>query len=339
MGGNVGLMDRMTIDCEDVSKRIIHFIVTKMEDEGRSGLSLGISGGVDSAVALYLAVRAVDDPARVHGLNLCDRDSQEKFKGYARSLAEQLGITYKTIDISPTIKDQGAYKPMIMRMIPYSKLLNEMILISNKVGSRLFYGESPFVVTLKRMNPSEMRFGMVAGIAKNIENSFDARHILRRKILEEYSEENNLLLLGAANRSESFVGWFVKGGVDDLPIEILLSLYKNQVRQLARYLGVPENILGEVPSPDMFKGIGDEEIIGHSYDAIDRVAYVVENGLPEDAALQDGITPREFDDIKRLHTLSEWKRENPHEFPSIEVEASLPLHQTSSGPVASGVEG
>jgi NAD+ synthase len=202
----------------------------------------------------------------------------------------------------------------------------------------LFYGESPFVVTLKRENPSEMRFGMVAGMAKNIENSFDARHILRRKILEEHSEENNLLLLGAANRSESFVGWFVKGGVDDLPIETILGLYKNQVRKLARYLDVPDYVLGENPSPDMFKGIGDEEIIGHSYDTIDRVAYVVENDLPEDFAHRDGISPREFGEIVRLHELSAWKRENKHEYPSFEAEVLVPP-TASSEPVAAGVEG
>jgi NAD+ synthase len=338
MIGNGKLMDLMSIDCEGVSNTIVDFIGKKMADEGRTGLCLGISGGVDSAVALFLAARAVDDPKNIHGLNLYDRDSQDKFRRYAGKIAEQLGITYRTIDISPSIEDQGAYKPMIMKLIPYSRILNEMILASNKLGSRLFYGESPFVVTLKRQNPSEMRFGMVAGIAKNIENSFDARHILRREILEEYSEENELLLLGAANRSESFVGWFVKGGVDDLPIEILLGLYKNQVRQLARYLGVPDYIVGETPSPDMFKGIGDEEIIGHSYDTIDRVAYVVENDLPETFAHRDGISPQEFDEIVRLHELSTWKRESKHEYPSFEAEALVPPIN-SRETVAAGVEG
>jgi NAD+ synthase len=314
----------MVIDCESVSETIMNFIRNKMLDEGRDGLSLGISGGVDSAVTAFLAARALDDPADLHGLNLTDRDSQDKFKNYAGMLAESLGITYRAMDISPYIRDQGAYRPTIMRLIPYSRILNEMILFSNKLGSRLFYGESPFVVTLKRENPSQMRFGMVAGIAKDIENSFDARHIRRRKILEEYSEENNLLLLGAANRSESFVGWFVKDGVDDLPNETLLGLYKNQVRQLALYLGVPDYILGETPSPDMFKGICDEEIIGHSYDTIDRVAYVVENDLPETVAIEDGISPKEFNQIKRLHELSAWKRASEHDYPSIEPQVQLP---------------
>jgi len=50
-----------------------------------------------------------------------------------------------------------------------------------------------------------------------------------------------------------------QGRIDDFPVELLLDLYKNQVSQLARHLGVPEYVLGEAPSPDMFKGIGDED--------------------------------------------------------------------------------
>ncbi|HUS79247.1 MAG TPA: hypothetical protein VM050_11385 [Patescibacteria group bacterium] len=53
---------------------------------------------------------------------------------------------------------------------------------------------------------------MFAGIAENIENGFNNRHILRRKILKEYTEKNNLLLVEAAKRSGSFMGWFVKDG-------------------------------------------------------------------------------------------------------------------------------
>jgi len=91
--------------------------------------------------------------------------------------------------------------------------------------------------------------------------------------------EKNLLCLGTANRSESFVGWFIKDGIDDFPIEAILGLYKNQVYQLARFLKVSEEILKEAPSPDMYKGMGDEDLIGYSFQKIDRVAYVLEHGL------------------------------------------------------------
>ena len=313
------LMDAMTIDCEKVAEIIAGFIRDKIEVEDRDGICMGISGGVDSAVASFLAVRAMGDPKKVYGLHLYDRDSQRKFREYAECLAGELGVNFEVRDISPTIKEKGTYDPLVMKLVPYSNLVNRMILFSNKMLSPLFYGETPFAQTLKRQDPSTLRFGFVAGIAKDIENGFNDRHILRRRLLEDYAEENNLLLVGAANRSESYVGWFVKDGIDDLPVELLLGLYKNQVRQLGRHLGVPEYILGEKPSPDMFKGIGDEDIIGHKYETIDLVAYAQENGLDEEALLGEGVSRGEIESIKRLHELSTWKREAEHEYPSINL--------------------
>ena len=125
------------------------------------------------------------------------------------------------------------------------------------------------------------------------------------------------MLIGAANRAEAFVGWFVKDGVDDLPIELLLSLYKGQVRQMADYFEVPESITKEKPSPDMFKGLGDEDLIGYRYSVIDKVAYVEENGLTPEVAYGNGVSEQEYIRILKLHELSEWKRANPHEYPKL----------------------
>lgn len=327
-GDSKRIMDLMLIDCERVANLISDFIQRKTKEERRDGVCIGISGGLDSAVAAVLAVRATGDPSHVHGLNLYDRDSAGKYREYAGRFAGDLGIRFSSMDISQRVRAEGTYKPLIMRLVPYSRIINEMILLSNKVASTVFYRETPFVMTLKRVDPKKIRFGSFAGIAKNIENGFNTRHIQRRAILEEYSREHNLLLIGAANRSESFVGWFVKDGVDDLPVETLLGLYKNQVRQLARYLDVPEFIVSQAPSPDMFRGIGDEELIGHSYDVIDRVAYAVEHGFDEGLLIDEGISRGEIEHIKRLHELAAWKRENQHEFPSIEVEQST-MQRTS----------
>jgi NAD+ synthase len=314
------LLDRMIINCDKVSNDIADFIREEVAQQGKKGVCIGISGGVDSAVATKLAVKAMGDPDLVYGLHLSDRDSQNKFLEYAETLVEDLKINFEKIDITPLIKEKGIYKPGIMKVVPYSTKVNKLILWGNKMGSRLFYGESPFVVTLKRRDPSKMKFGFVAKIAKHIENGFNARHVQRRRILEDYADENNLLLIGAANRSESFVGWFVKDGVDDLPIEVLLPLYKNQVRQLGKFLDVPECILNEAPSPDMFKGIGDEDVIGHKYEIVDKVAYVIENDLDENILLKEGIGQQEIDHIKKLHELSYWKRENAHKHPIINLD-------------------
>lgn len=210
----------MCIDCERVSKKVHEFIYGKIEEGNHDGVCLGLSGGVDSSVAVSICADALDDPKKIHGLHLYDRDSSIKFTKSANGLAEKLGIHYEVIDISPRVKKQGTYNPWIMKLIPYSNLINKGILLSNKILSPILYGASPYEITLKRQDASKLRLGFVAGIAKTIEKGFNIRHITRRKMLEMYAEKNNLLLVGAANRAESFVGWFVKDGVDDLPIEL-----------------------------------------------------------------------------------------------------------------------
>ena len=67
----------------------------------------------------------------------------------------------------------------------------------------------------------------------------------------------------------------------------------------------------------MFKGIGDEECIGHKYEIIDKVAYIHEHALGFDAVLEEGISRNEYDHILQLHELSSWKRETVHEYPDI----------------------
>lgn len=81
------------------------------------------------------------------------------------------------------------------------------------------------------------------------------------------------LVLGTGNKSEFLLGYYTKygdGGVDILPIG---HLYKTQVLQLARHLGVPEKIITKAPSAGLWKGQTDEEEIGCSYEEIDKILH------------------------------------------------------------------
>ena len=87
--------------------------------------------------------------------------------------------------------------------------------------------------------------------------------------------------------------------------------------QLARHLGIPSAIIRERPSPGMLKGIGDEMSLGFSYYKLDRVAYVVERGLPKEVLLRGGIDMQDYEAILARHRNTASKRVNPHLFPRI----------------------
>jgi len=79
------------------------------------------------------------------------------------------------------------------------------------------------------------------------------------------------LVLGTGNKSEALVGYFTKygdGAVDCLPIA---NLYKQQVRQLARHVGVPEDLASKTASAELWADQTDEEELGLDYDTLDAV--------------------------------------------------------------------
>ncbi len=97
----------------------------------------------------------------------------------------------------------------------------------------------------------------------------------RLRMIVNYFVANfeNGLVLGTGNKSELLLGYFSKfgdGGVDLLPIG---HLYKTQIRQLARAVGVPEPVLGKPPSAGLWKGQTDEEELGISYDEVDKILH------------------------------------------------------------------
>lgn len=93
---------------------------------------------------------------------------------------------------------------------------------------------------------------------------------LRMTVLYYYANKLNLLVAGTTNRSELKVGYFTKhgdGGADIIPIA---GLVKSEVRELARYLGVPHHIIDKPPTAGLWAGQTDEGEMGITYEQLDR---------------------------------------------------------------------
>jgi len=318
-------MDAMAIDCEWTADIIVEFLRNKVTENRKDGICLGISGGVDSSVTAMLAVKAAKSPAKVHGLYLPDQDSEEKYRQRVLKLADGLKINFQIVDFSKQAKAKGLYKSPLIKLLRISSRLNRLGLylynLTLKKSLNLNKSKSEIHLSKKKTNAfSKAIFHIFKKflLTSDITSGFISRHILRRQILEEYAEKHNLLLVGAANKSELLTGWFAPNGVDDLPVAPILGLYKNQVTQMAEHLNVPNEIINATPSPDMLKGIHDEDIIGFPYDKIDKVAYVVEHGLPKQHACSENITPREFNNIADLIQSTAESQTNKHDFPVFE---------------------
>ncbi len=120
-------------------------------------------------------------------------------------------------------------------------------------------------------------FIRVLGKSEKIsEGNLKAR--IRMCILYYFANSLNYLVAGTGNKTELMLGYFTKygdGGVDFLPIG---GLYKTEVRELAKFLGVPEKIISKSPSAGLWKGQKDEEELGMNYEEIDRILKAIERG-------------------------------------------------------------
>lgn len=93
---------------------------------------------------------------------------------------------------------------------------------------------------------------------------------LRMTALYAVAQSRNFLVCGSSNRDEMMFGYFTKygdSGVDLLPFGDLL---KGEVFALAKYLGVPDAIVGKPPSAGLWDGQTDESEMGVRYSELDR---------------------------------------------------------------------
>ena len=136
---------------------------------------------------------------------------------------------------------------------------------------------------------------------------------IRANILYYYANSKNYLVVGSSDKSEFLIGYFTKfgdGSADLLPI---VSLYKTQIRQFAKFLAIPESIISKKSSPSLWEGHIAETELGLNYEQIDSVlhCFVDKNLSIEQTVSFTGIEYSIVDKIHKLYKKSEHKRITP----------------------------
>jgi NAD+ synthase len=123
----------------------------------------------------------------------------------------------------------------------------------------------------------------------------------------------NRLVLGTGNRSEAATGYFTKYGDQAVDCNPIGNLYKCQVRQLARAVGVPEDLVTRTPSAGMWEGQTDETEMGLGYDELDAIlALHVDGPLSKSATRRTlGVPESAVERVVELYERSAHKRAMP----------------------------
>jgi NAD+ synthase len=107
---------------------------------------------------------------------------------------------------------------------------------------------------------------------------------MRMIALYDQSEAFRGLAVGTGNKTEILLGYTTLYGDSACAINPLGDLYKTQVRQLAKAVGIPQVILNKAPSADLWLGQTDEGELGFTYSEVDQLLYLLvdQRYRPED---------------------------------------------------------
>ncbi|MGX6591266.1 NAD+ synthase [Cetobacterium ceti] len=134
----------------------------------------------------------------------------------------------------------------------------------------------------------------------------------RMCILFDHSAKEKALVLGTSNKTEILLGYSTQFGDGASAINPIGDLYKTQVWELSRHLGVPEALIDKKPSADLWEGQTDESELGFSYKMADEILYrLIEERYTPEEVIEDGFDREIVEKVMRKIKFSQYKRKLP----------------------------
>lgn len=191
-------------------------------------------------------------------------------------------------------------------MMPYKTSSKESVehakLVVEKLGIRSKLIEiTPMV---------EAYFNLEEGISNLRKGNKMARE--RMSILFDYSAKEQALVLGTSNKTEILLGYSTQFGDSASALNPIGDLYKTQIWEISRYMGVPVELIDKKPSADLWEGQTDESELGFSYLMADKILYeMVDERKNLEELLDLGFDKEILDKILKKIKFSQYKRKLP----------------------------
>ena len=284
----------------------------------RRGAVVGISGGIDSAVVLALAVKAFG-PERVVAVMMPDKDSDHISEVYARELAAKFGVEPLLEDITAALQGFDCYHrrdDAIRRVFPEFDAAKgykaKIVLPQDLLESNTL---NVFSVTIIRPDGKQETKPLPSRDMLQIVAASNLKQRSRMSTLYYHAEAKQFAVLGTANKNEHDEGFFVKYGDGGVDIQVIAHLFKTQVYQLAKHLGVPESIQKRTPTTDTYSAPCDQQEFFYRlpFHVLDLLWYAKEQNVPKTEVakvmgLNEVQVERAFDDIDRKIRTTEFLR-------------------------------
>lgn len=133
----------------------------------------------------------------------------------------------------------------------------------------------------------------------------------RMLILFDQSAKLNALPIGTGNKTERLLGYFTWHADDTPPVNPLGDLFKTQVWDLARHLGVPNVLVEKAPSADLEADQTDEGDLGITYARADAILAQLLLGYSDEQLVERGFEPSDVKLVRHRVDSTHWKRHLP----------------------------
>lgn len=254
----VHLLLRLAINTDLARRILVLFLRDAVTKAGFKRAVIGLSGGLDSALAAFLIAEALG-PENVLALRMPYRASSQASLDDAQAVIDALGVRSDTVDITPMVD------PLLARF----------------------------------PDAARVRQGNIM-----------AR--MRMIVLFDQSAAFDALVIGTSNKTEFLLGYTTIYGDNAAAVQPIADLYKTQVRQLARALSLPPQVIEKPPSADLWAGQTDEADLGFSYEQADQLLYLlVDERYTVDEVVAEGFERALVERVWRRVRLNHYKRTMP----------------------------
>lgn len=314
--------DCLEIDSSKVTEQLCQTILAQIRHPlHKRGAVIGISGGIDSSVVAALCARALG-PKRVLGVMMPETDSSGESEPLARELAETFGFETVKEDISRGLAGLGCYQrrdEAIKMVFPeFDDSYTSKITIPGNILDQESFNVFKLTIENKQKEVQTKRMPPAAYL--QIVAASNLKQRLRMSMLYYHAEKRNWAVVGTGNKDEHMQGFFVKYGDGGTDLKPIAHLFKVQIFQLAEYLGVPQSIIGRIPTTDTYSAdvTQEEFFFGLDFETMDLLWFAMENEIsPAEVAPVLGLTAdqvqRGYDNIKRKITATDYLRLPPLE--------------------------
>lgn len=251
------------------------------------------------------------------------QQESENIKNWMKKVFDNSGLQKIVIGLSGgidsalscTLAAQAIGKEHIIPvLLPYGSMNSESVADAKSVISFLGIPEEQVTeIDIEQgVNAIITSIGKDSGQAGMTIRKGNVMARVRMIYLFDLAKQHKGLVCGTENKSEHYLGYFTRFGDEASDMEPIRHLYKTQVWEMGKFLGLPEKIITKAPTAGLWHGQTDEEELGFTYEQADEVlSYFIDEKLSKEDIIGKGLDTNIVEKVLQRVKANEFKHTLP----------------------------